>query len=81
MLLSTELCFLWVITETIEVGIIIAKEVPTDKCIKYVLSIFKDSNIKNRKGTVIKPPPIPNKPAKKPAMAAVGTINIIIKIY
>ena len=60
---------------------IIAKEVPTDKCIKYVLSIFKDSNIKNRKGTVIKPPPIPNKPAKKPAIAAVGTINIIIKIY
>ena len=33
-LMSTELCFLWVNTETIEVGIIIAKEVPTDKCIK-----------------------------------------------
>ena len=59
----------------------IANEVPTDKCIKYVLSKFKYSNIKNKKGTVIKPPPIPNSPAKKPAITAVGTINIIIKIY
>ena len=77
MLGSTELCFLCVKTETIDVGIIIEKEVPTAKCITYVLSIFNASNIKNKKGTVIKPPPIPNKPAKKPAIAATGTINII----
>mgnify|MGYP005723852083 CR=1 FL=1 len=59
----------------------IAKEVPTDKCIKYVLSKFKYSKIKNKNGTVISPPPIPNKPAKKPAIAAIGTIKIIRKIY
>ena len=59
----------------------IAKEVPTDKCIKYVLSKFKYSKIKNKNGTVINPPPIPNKPAKKPAIAAIGTINKIKKIY
>jgi len=37
--------------------------------------------MKNKNGTVIKPPPMPNKPAKKPATTAVGTINKIIKIY
>ena len=61
-------------------GTIIAKEVPTDKCIKYAASIFKYSNIKNKKGTVIKPPPIPNNPATKPTGIAVSTINKIIKL-
>ena len=41
------------------------------------LSIFTDSNIKNKKGTVISPPPIPNKPAKKPTGIAVIIINNI----
>ena len=74
---STALCLLWVKTETNEVGIIIANEVPTAKCITYVLSIPKASNIKNKNGTVINPPPIPNKPAKNPTGIAV---NIISKI-
>ena len=39
--------------------------------------MFKVSNIKNRKGTVINPPPIPNKPAKKPTGKAVRTIKRI----
>ena len=37
----------------------------------------KVSKTKKRKGTVISPPPIPNKPAKKPAGTAVRTIRII----
>ena len=77
MLGSTELCFLCVKTETIDVRIIIEKEVPTAKCITYVLSIFNASNIKNKKGTVISPPPIPNNPAKKPTGTAVIIINKI----
>ena len=32
---------------------------------------------KKRKGTVINPPPIPNKPAKKPTGKAVAIIKII----
>ena len=32
-------------------------------------------HIKNRKGTVINPPPIPNKPATKPTGIAVNAIN------
>ena len=75
MFISTDLCFLWVKTETIDVGIIIEKEVPTAKCIIKDLSIFIDSNIKNKNGTVISPPPIPNKPAKKPT----GIAAIIIR--
>ena len=74
---STDLCFLCVITETNEVGIIIEKEVPTAKCIKYAWFTFKVSKIKNKKGTVIRPPPIPNNPAKKPTGNAVRTIKII----
>ncbi len=38
-------------------------------------------NIKNKKGTVINPPPIPNKPAKKPTGKAVTTINSMYKEY
>ena len=37
----------------------------------------KDSNIKYKKGTVINPPPIPNKPATNPTGIAVKTINKI----
>ena len=37
--------------------------------------------MKNKNGTVIKPPPIPNKPAKKPTGNAVTIINIIKKKY
>ena len=37
--------------------------------------------MKNKNGTVINPPPIPNNPAKKPAIAAIGTINTIKKTY
>ena len=37
--------------------------------------------MKKRNGTVIKPPPIPNKPAKKPTGKAVAIINKINKEY
>ena len=37
--------------------------------------------MKKRNGTVIKPPPIPNKPAKKPTGKAVAIINNINKEY
>ena len=43
--------------------------------------MFKVSNIKNKKGTVINPPPIPNKPAKKPTGKAVSIIKITKKEY
>ena len=36
---------------------------------------------KNKKGTVISPPPIPNRPAKKPTGKAVRIIKIIKKEY
>ena len=68
----------WVKTETVDVGIIIAKEVPTARCITYWGSISKEPKIKYKKGTVINPPPIPNNPATKPTGIAVKTINKII---
>jgi len=37
------------------------------------------SKIKNKKGTVISPPPIPNNPAKKPTGKAVRTIKSMKK--
>ena len=73
--------FLWVKTEAKDVGTIIEKEVPTAKCIIYELSIFNVSNIKNKKGTVISPPPIPNKPAKNPTGNAVRIIKRIKNEY
>ena len=60
---------------------IIEKEVPTAKCIIKDLSILAVSNIKNKNGTVIKPPPIPKKPAKNPTGKAVRTIKRIKKEY
>ena len=38
---------------------------------------LNELKIKNKNGTVIKPPPIPNKPATKPTGMAVSTINKI----
>ena len=46
---STALNLWWVKTEINEVGTIIAKEVPTAKCIIYCLSILRASYIKNKK--------------------------------
>ena len=43
--------------------------------------MFKVSNIKNKKGTVISPPPMPKKPAKKPTGKAVRTIKKIKNEY
>ena len=54
---------------------VIVKAVPTVKCIKKSFSIFNVSNIKKRQGTEIKPPPMPNKPAKKPTAVAANIIN------
>ena len=65
-------------TETVDVGIIIAKDVPTARCIIYCGSIPREPKIKYKKGTVIKPPPIPNNPATKPTGIAVKAINKII---
>tara|TARA_B000000532_G_scaffold208330_1_gene176813 strand:+ start:526 stop:732 length:207 start_codon:yes stop_codon:yes gene_type:complete len=62
-------------TEADDVIIVIENAVPTDKCIIYCLSIINVSKIKKRKGTDIKPPPIPNNPAQKPT----GIAAIIIK--
>tara|TARA_B100000579_G_C22772264_1_gene824622 strand:- start:750 stop:932 length:183 start_codon:yes stop_codon:yes gene_type:complete len=39
------------------------------------LSKFNVSKIKKRQGTEIKPPPIPNKPAKKPTAVAANIIS------
>ena len=41
----------------------------------------KDAKIKKRNGTVIRPPPIPNNPAKKPTGIAVKIINIMKNKY
>ena len=78
---STALFLLCVKTDTSDVGIIIAKEVPTDKCIIYILSNPKASKTKYKNVTVIKPPPIPNNPAKNPTGKAVIIIKIIRNIY
>ena len=43
--------------------------------------MFKVSNIKNKKGTVIKPPPIPKRPAKNPTGNAVTSISKIKNEY
>ena len=75
----TEFFLAWLTAEIIDIGTIFASDVPTAKCITYVLSIFNASNIKNKKGTVIKPPHIPKSPAKKPTGNAVNIINIIKK--
>ena len=72
---STAPCFLCVMTEADDVIIVIENAVPTDRCIIYCLSIINVSKIKKRKGTDIKPPPIPNNPAQKPT----GIAAIIIK--
>ena len=57
--------------------IIIEKDVPTAKCITYDGFKSNDPKIKNKNGTVINPPPIPNKPAKKPTgIAVIDIINI-----
>ena len=74
-LISTSLFLLCVITDTVDVKIVIVKAVPTVRCIKKSLSKFNVSNIKNRHGTEINPPPIPNKPAKKPTAEAEIIIN------
>ena len=42
------------------------------------MSKFKYSKIKNKNGTVINPPPIPNNPATKPTGIAVKAIKRII---
>ena len=73
---STSLFFLWVSTEAVEVKIVIVKAVPTDRCIKKSSWKLNVSKIKKRQGTDIRPPPIPNKPAKKPTADAAKTINI-----
>ena len=39
------------------------------------MSKFKVSKIKKRHGTEIKPPPMPNNPAKKPTAVAANIIN------
>ena len=72
---STSLFFLWVSTEAVEVKIVIVKAVPTDRCIKKSSWKLNVSKIKKRQGTDIRPPPIPNKPAKKPTADAAKTIN------
>ena len=72
---STSLFFLWVSTEAVEVKIVIVKAVPTDKCIKKSSWKLNVSKITKRQGTDIRPPPIPNKPAKKPTADAAKTIN------
>ena len=77
---STTPCLLWVKTETNEVIIVIEKAVPTVKCIKYCFSIFNVSNIKNKNGTEIKPPPIPNNPAQKPTGIAAQIIRMTKKV-
>ena len=56
---------------------VIVKAVPTVKCIKKSFSIFNVSNIKKRQGTEIRPPPIPNNPAKNPTAAAAKIISKI----
>ena len=80
-LISTALCFLWVKTEENDVKIVIVNAVPTVKCIKYSLSIPYNSKIKNKKGTEINPPPIPNSPAKKPTGIAAAIIKKIMSKY
>ena len=72
---STSLFLLCVITDTVDVKIVIVKAVPTVKCIKKFLSKFNVSKIKNKQGTEINPPPIPKRPAKKPTALAANTIN------
>ena len=46
-----------------------------DRCIKKSSWKLNVSKIKKRQGTDIRPPPIPNKPAKKPTADAAKTIN------
>ena len=41
----------------------------------------KELNIKNKKGTVINPPPMPKRPAKNPTGKAVITISNIKREY
>ena len=77
---STALYFICVITDEIEVGIIIAKDVPTAKCIIKDWSMPIELKIQKSTGTVINPPPIPNSPAMKPTGTADNAITIIIKI-
>tara|TARA_B100000614_G_scaffold144385_1_gene128457 strand:- start:296 stop:508 length:213 start_codon:yes stop_codon:yes gene_type:complete len=50
--------------------------VPTVKCIRKSFSIFNVSNIKKRHGTEIRPPPMPNNPAKNPTAVAAKIISI-----
>ena len=80
MLKSTALNFICVIVDTIEFGIIIEKDVPIAICITNDRSMPAKLNIKKRIGTIIKPPPIPKKPAIKPTTTADAAMTAKINI-
>jgi len=77
---STALNFMCVIVDIIDVGIIIEKDVPNARCIVKACSMPAKLNIKKRIGTIIKPPPIPKKPAIKPVTTADTAITVKINI-
>jgi len=58
------------LVEIIDVGIIIAKDVPTDKCILVTISKSKTVHGQYKPGPIIIPPPPPSYPAINPATAA-----------
>ena len=61
-------------------GIIIEKDVPKARCIIKAWSMPAKLNIWKRIGTIIKPPPIPKKPAIKPVTTAETAITVMINI-
>jgi len=50
-------------------------------CIKYCVPYACEENTKNKTGTIIRPPPIPSKPAEKPAKQPVNIYKIISVIF
>ena len=66
---STEPRLAWARAEVIEVGMMVAKEVPTAKCMRTLGSIPSRPKISNNTGTITMPPPTPSKPDMMPPTA------------
>ena len=63
---STIPCLQWVANAEIEVGTIIAQEVPMHSCMRTSSATESNPNTSYRTGTMMVPPPIPNRPARNP---------------
>ena len=63
----------WARAETIDVGMIVASDVPTAMCMRTDGSMSSSENRWYSTGTMTMPPPTPNSPARMPATTPVAS--------